>query len=395
MNYPADPVELLKQLISIPSVNPMGRDVDGEEYLEKRMTEYLAGWFDAHHIPFRQMEVAPRRSNVVGLLSCSPDAPTIMLDAHQDTVPVEGMTIDPFLPTIESGKICGRGACDVKGGMAAILSAVARLASQKSPLPINVVISCCCDEERGQTGIKHLIQSWQEPGPTPRPLFVTKPTMAVIAEPTGLDVVVAHRGATRWRIVTRGVSAHSSDPSRGESAIYKMAPILSALQKYATQLQTERAGHRLCGKPTLSVGLINGGTSVNVVPDQCWIEIDRRTLPGENAAEVMQDVESFLRERVAVDFEMLPPTTISMPLSDVGNEQLAEQLGAAVEKVTGRRAFIGVPFGTHASTITAANVPAVVFGPGSIEQAHTKDEWLDIEQLEQASECFYQFLRSF
>ena len=141
-----DTLEILKTLVSIPSVNPMGRDLSGHEYYETRVSDWLCGFFAERDIAHERIEVVPGRSNVVARVDAGADRPTVILDAHQDTVPVDGMTIDPFDPVVRDGKIYGRGACDVKGGMAAMLHAVARLASERPERAAHVVLSCTCDE---------------------------------------------------------------------------------------------------------------------------------------------------------------------------------------------------------------------------------------------------------
>ena len=215
--------------------------------------------------------------------------------------------------------------------------------------------------------------------------------MALIAEPTELDVVVAHKGATRWKIRTRGRACHSSDPSKGVNAIYRMARVVECLEEFAAKLPTQIPPHALCGSATLSVGRIEGGLSVNTVPDECTIEIDRRVIPREDTTGVMDQVGEFLRERLDFEFEMLPPWMRAPALPDDVNLPWADRLLESVRAVTGRGEKIGVQFGTHASRTAAAGVPSIVFGPGSIAQAHTKDEWIETRQLEQAVEIYYRF----
>jgi succinyl-diaminopimelate desuccinylase len=147
----------------------------------------------------------------------------------------------------------------------------------------------------------------------------------------------------------------------------------------------------LCGGATLSVGRITGGASVNIVPDECAIEIDRRVIPGEDHAEVITDLKNFLERRLDFELEFEPPWLNGPALNNDKNAWLSEPLLACIEKVAGPQRAIGVPFGTHASRTSAAGVPSVVFGPGSIDQAHTKDEFIEIEQLEKAAEVYYQF----
>ena len=384
-----DALEILKQLIAIPSVSPMGRDLTGPEYYETRLTEFLAGFFKDLGVEYEVIDVVPGRSNVVAIYRADKNAPTILMDAHQDTVPVDGMTIDPFDPVVKDGRIYGRGACDVKGGMAAMLSAFSRLVKENPDNANNVVMSCTCDEEATVMGIKDLVKLWSD-GENRSQMLGKRPDVSIVAEPTEMDLVVAHRGATRWKIFTSGVACHSSDPTKGVNAIYRMAKILSALEEYADMLDSLVKPHSRCGSATLSIGLISGGISVNTVPDTCEIEVDRRVIPGEDGLQVMEDVREFLKQRVDFDFEFSEPWIIGTALPDDTNDDLGNNLLKQINAVTGGGVKVGVPYGTHASRIAEADVPAVVFGPGSVAQAHTKDEWLDIGQLEQATEVYYQ-----
>jgi acetylornithine deacetylase len=176
-----------------------------------------------------------------------------------------------------------------------------------------------------------------------------------------------------------------------------MAPVLVALQRYAEQVAPRMGNHPLLGPATLSVGLISGGVSVNTVPDRCVIEIDRRLLPGEEPRDALRHVQEFLEDQLGetAGLEHGAPMLASAGLSERENGPLAEQLCGVIEGVTGSCARTGVPYGTNAPLYAAAGVPTVVFGPGSIEQAHTADEWVDVEQLHQATEVLYQFAASY
>ncbi|QDT46917.1 Acetylornithine deacetylase [Symmachiella dynata] len=385
-----DPVELLETLIAIPSVNPMGRDVSGPEFGEARMTAFLEDWFADLGVAIEKFEVLPGRFNLLARYDAGPDRPTILLDAHQDTVPVDGMTIPPFEPAIQEGKLFGRGACDVKGGMAAMLAAFARLVTQRPAGAANVVMSCSCEEEAEALGVKDLVKLWSEPG-RGIPSLKTAPDVAVVAEPTGLDVVVAHRGATRWKLRTTGRACHSSNPDEGVNAIYKMGQVLSGMQAFTAHLKQAIPAHPLCGPATISVGRIEGGLSVNTVPDRCEIEIDRRVIPGEDGFAVIAETEAFLRKNIDVDFEMLPPWITGISLSDEHNAELADRMLKTVAAVADPHKKVGVAYGTNASRIAASGVPAIVCGPGSINQAHTEAEWIDINELRQAAEIYYRF----
>lgn len=385
------PADLLKKLIAIPSVNPMGRDVDGPEFLEGRMTEYLESWFQDLGVEHRRLELEPGRCNVVARYEGRVERPVTLLDAHQDTVPVEGMTIPPFEPNEENGRIYGRGACDIKGGMASMLTTFARVVRERPADCGDVIMSCSCDEEHSMGGIMDLAKRWTD-SPDPADWLTRRPDLAIVCEPTLMDIVVAHRGVTRWKLVTQGRAVHSSKPAEGVNAVYRMAEVLKHLHDYARELEQTSRPHPLCGTPTLSVGRIGGGISVNVVPDECWIEIDRRVLPGENQSQVMAQVQAWLQKRVDFEFEMQPPWCVVGPLSDRLNGDLADQLLTHVESVVGPRQRIGVAYGTNAAATDAVQVPTVVFGPGSIEQAHTRDEWIEAKQLDEASEILWRFL---
>ena len=387
------PQALLKQLIAIPSVNPMGRDLEGPTIYEGRMSDFLVRFFTERAIECERISVSAGRDNVIAHVAGASGLPTILLDAHQDTVPVDEMTIDPFDPVVREGRIYGRGACDVKGGMAAMIWAIDRLVREGGGNHPTVILTCTCDEERGQLGAADIVRLFGEANVKRSRWLRSTPDMIIVAEPTDLNVAVAHRGATRWQLRTHGKAAHSSDPSRGENAIYRMAKLISVLEEYAGELATSPA-HPLCGPKTLSVGRIEGGESINIVPALCTIEIDRRVIPGEDRLEVISQVDAYLRARLDFDFEMLPPTSISHALSDDNNGDLAARLIVASSSVCAASRIVGLAFGTHAARYAQAGVPSVVFGPGSIEQAHTKDEWLDTQQLEQAGEILFRFLTS-
>jgi acetylornithine deacetylase len=173
-----------------------------------------------------------------------------------------------------------------------------------------------------------------------------------------------------------------------------MAHALPAIERYQWNVVGHLASHPLCGRPTVSVGTIRGGASVNTIPDLCTIEIDRRLCPQEDAQEARQHLMSYLAQSLDVELEHDAPFMEGMALSDEGNGQLSELLASIVRQIVGDCDRIGVPYGTDAAFLASAGIPTVVFGPGSIEQAHTKDEWIDLAQLEQAAEVYYQFARA-
>jgi len=407
-----DVVHVLSDLVRIPSVNPMGRPVSGDIYYEHRVTGHLEALFLALGLPVERHTVAPLRDNIVtrveGDVPPERGGKIVMLEAHQDTVPVEGMTIEPFTPKIERNRLYGRGSCDIKGGMSAMITAVARLSKEKPAGRPTVILACTINEEHGFTGATHWAATYsgKRPdsghGPEVAPpagrseLLPRVPDAVIVAEPTKLNVVVAHKGAARWRCTTRGIATHSSQPHLGDNAIYHMARVLPVLEQYAKEVVPKLASHPLCGHPTLSVGLISGGISVNTVPDGCTIEIDRRVLPVENAQAALTHCLDYLQSKLGDGVPVVhePPFMLTRGLADSDNGELADRLGSVIRRHGGPGERIGVPFGTDAPHFAATGCPTVVFGPGSIDQAHTADEWIDLDQLKTAAEILYDFVKA-
>jgi acetylornithine deacetylase/succinyl-diaminopimelate desuccinylase-like protein len=262
--------------------------------------------------------------------------------------------------------------------MAAMLAAFARVVREKPRGAANVHMACTVDEEHTFLGVQRLVEGG------------LKADMAVVAEPTQLHIVHAHKGATRWHLFAVGRACHSSSPDLGVNAIYRMGRLLVGIECYAEKLRVSRFDP-LLGPPTISVGRIEGGTSVNTVPDRCRIEIDRRLIPGENPQAAPNDLATFLKEEAGIDFpfEYTAPWLSAPALSPDGSDDLVARLGHAIDSVTARHRVMAVPYGTDASTIAGAGIPAVVFGPGDIARAHTCDEWVPLDEVEQASEILY------
>lgn len=367
---------LLADLVRLPSVNPMGQDAQGLPYFESRVTAYLDNYFHALGVPYTRQPVAPERENIVARLESPGATTTILWEVHQDTVPVVGMTIDPFAADIRDGKLYGRGSCDVKGGMAAMLAAFTRLALERPAGAANVILACTVDEEHTFLGVQELMKQG------------LKADFAVVAEPTLLQIVDAHKGVARWKLRTAGRACHSSRPDQGVNAIYRMGHVLAAIDQYAAELSARPAHPRL-GPPTISVGRVEGGVSVNTVPDACVIEIDRRLLPGETGAGARDHFVARLRELTTAEFTCDPLWMACPALDPSKADAVRHRLGQAINAVEGSHTVIAVPFGTDASTVSEAGIPAVVFGPGDIKQAHTKDEWIELSQVERAAEILY------
>lgn len=372
-----DVVELLSELVAAPSVNPMGRPASGSPYFESRMTAVLEKWLSGRGLALSRQSIAPERENLLAVFRNPASRVHLLLEAHQDTAPVEGMTIPPFEPRVEDGRLYGRGSCDTKGPMTSMLLALARLAKEKPASAANVTLALTVDEEHTFLGAAELVRRG------------IKAEGAIVAEPTKLDVIVSHKGALRWETVTRGRACHSSAPTEGINAIYRMGPVVEAFASLARELN-EAPKDPLVGGPTLSVGRIRGGSAVNVVPDHCVIEIDRRLVPGEDPAAVYEMAKRYLAERVDEDsFSFMPPWLSLEPLSAEANQAIAASLSRSINRFHQGHRTRGVPFGADSAVFARAGIPSVVFGPGDIAQAHTKDEWVELDQVARAVEILF------
>ena len=379
-------IRLLSDLVALPSVNPMGRAALGPDHLEGRVSDYLERWFRDLGVSVRRESIAPGRDNVVARYDAPGARRTVLFDVHQDTVPVEGMTVAPFTPEIRAGRLYGRGACDIKGGMAAMMTAFARLVRERPEGSASVVLACTCDEEFTHIGSSRLATQ------------LDGVDLAIVAEPTLLDIVDRHKGAVRWKIRTNGVACHSSTPQLGDNAIYRMARVVGALADHAATLARSEPDPVL-GPPSLSVGRIEGGVSVNTVPDRCEVEIDRRMIPGETPEGCRDRVRRAVVEALGSHdgVEFLPPWVIMPTLAprEEANRHRVEAIAAAIERAAGRRPAVrGVPYGTDGGPLGESGLPCFVFGPGDIAQAHTVDEWVELDQVRLGAECYFEIARS-
>ncbi len=399
---------IASELVRIPSVNPAmvggspaareragggpGDDalaqipLPGAGAGEAGLADYIERFFRDIGVSVERQKVAPGRWNVLARVPGDGAPRTILFDAHQDTVSAFGMDIPPFAGEIREGKLFGRGACDVKGGMAAMLFAMRRAAAEKPKGAASVVLACTVDEEHGFRGVQRLLASSWNPA---------KPVMAIVAEPTLLDVVIAHKGLMHWEISTRGVSCHSASPELGDNAIYRMARVVSALEEYAGSLK-EGPNHPLLGRATMSAGLIHGGTSTNVVPSFCAVEIDRRLVPGESPADAFGGCREAVLRELGTDFPVVfhEPWLIAPALNTPPDAEVARIAEEGAASVRGERYPRGVPYGTDAAVLSAGGIPSVVLGPGDIAQAHTRDEWIALDQIEKAAEIYFHIIRT-
>jgi len=309
-----------------------------------------------------------------------------------DTVSVAGMTIEPWNPEIRDGKMYGRGSCDTKGGMAAMMHAAASLVADRVTPPCDVVFAATIDEEYAFRGVVALCENVFPPTAT-----ALQADAAIIAEPTLLQPAIASKGVVRWKIEARGKSAHSSKPHLGVNAIEHIAHLITAIERDSVELSKQ--SHPLLGEATCSIGVIHGGVQVNFVPDRCEIEIDRRILPNENVETVLahyqQLLDSVASRHPAMDAIMHPPMLCDLPLETDANSDAVQTIVRVLDQHGLETKLIGVPFGSDASKFGALGIPSMILGPGSIDQAHAAVEYIECAQVIQAAEIYRTFMIEF
>ena len=368
--------KLLRELVALPSVNPAFLPAGDSHAGERRVAEFLAATGAQAGLDVEFKTVFPDRANL--LLRLAPAGKVrqrILLAPHLDTV-----NADPgqFIPKSRHGRLYGRGACDTKGSVAAMVCAVCELArAGDRPANTEIVFAGLVDEENAQSGSRALAAGG------------FRADLAIVGEATRLQVVTAHKGSLWLRLETRGKAAHGSRPELGRNAVHKMVKVVDLLEtRYAAQLARRR--HPLLGSATVSVGVIAGGTQANIVPDRCSIQVDRRTLPGETLAGVRREIGALLRQNkleATCQGDKLAPC---LPLETDARKPLVQQFLDSTRQLKPA----GVHYFCDASVLAHGGIPSVVFGPGDIAQAHTADEWVDLSEVEQALMMLTRFLRS-
>jgi acetylornithine deacetylase len=374
----SDTAKLLNELIALPSVNPAFLPPGDRWAGEGRVADFLAVTAARAGLEIEFQKVLPGRVNLIARLRpAGKVARTILLAPHMDTVPPAHE--DQFVPRKQGDRLFGRGACDTKGSVAAMLSAVTKLAKSKQrPKETEIIFAGLVDEESAQAGSRSLARSR------------LKANLAIVGEPTSNQIVTAHKGNIWLQLDTHGKSAHGSRPELGRNAVHEMARIVDALETdYAAALRKRRR-HPLLGHATVNVGTIRGGTQPNIVPDSCVITVDRRTLPGETESGVEREIKTLLtRKKLRATFSMARAEPC-LPMETAAKIPVVQQF----LRSAGQRRPVGVNYFCDAAILAEGGIPSVVFGPGDIAQAHTVDEWISLRSLERAAEMLVQFLRS-
>ena len=376
-----DVVELLQKLVRIDSRNtrpldsPGPRDSD-EEAICAFLKDHL------HCIGFQTavQYAAPRRPQLMAWNSQNQAWPTLVFQAHMDTVGTDGMVIDPFAAELRDGRVYGRGACDTKGGMAAMLVAMERL--QRLQLPLNLMFIGTCSEETGCEGAAQLdLGSWPIDG-------------IIVGEPTSNQPVIAHKTNILFELIATGKAAHGARPEAGCNAVYRMLDVINCLR---SEIIPQLAAHEAAGfnGSTLSLGMINGGTKVNIVPERCSAFMDLRLVPlTQKPMDVLEGILLQVRRVTGIDVE-LAWTHLSPGFSISRQHFLVKSLCDGLSE-SGVEPEVGtVSYCTDGGVFAERGCNVVVCGPGDILNAHGAEEYIEVAELQQAVEIFMNTAKKF
>ena len=360
-------VEVLRELIRRPSQNPPGNEKVVAEYIHNTMKDWGFG-------PQYVYKPEPERPSVVVVYKGTEGKPRLVLNGHIDVVPEgdpERWSVPPFEGIFKEGKIYGRGACDMKGGVAAAIIAARAIKESGVKLRGDLVLQFAMGEETGEAGTKSMLEEgfggdW-----------------AIVLEPSDMRVMTAEKGLAWYHFNLKGRPTHASRPHQGINAINKAVKLISAIQRYHEEIGNRT--HPLCGKAVCSVTMIKAGTKENVIPESCWLAIDRRIIPGEAVEQVDEEIEAIVRRLYEEDPDfncewkrVMVYESAEIPM----DHEIAEVVSKHTEKVIGH---VPPPGGTIASTdqrnfINDAGIPAITWGPGW-GKSHEFDEYVEVSQV--------------
>ena len=366
-------IETTQSLVRLASVNP---GYDSESRGEAEVVEWLLNWGERHGLSTTAPEVFPGRRNVIFRLS-NGEGPHLLLNGHTDTVAVDDMGIPPFAAELRDGRLWGRGAADMKGPLACMLHTLLRLREQPESWRGRVTLACVVDEELGFAGIRHFLAEERA--------F----DYAIVGEPTRFEVVRGCKGCLRFYVRAYGKAAHSSTPEKGISAIHAMAQAIIALGEHFTK-SLSQIHHADLGHSTGSIGLIEGGTGINIVPEVCEVKVDVRLVPGQS----WQDTYAAIQQAVKASNSKVRWEFDSEPMADSpfcldASHELVHMACAAI----GAGGSQVVNFSCDASKIAAAGIPCLIFGPGDIAEAHTAHESISLADLDRGVETYASIAR--
>jgi len=376
----ADLIQLTQDLVGIPSINPILSD-DPDLRGEHRMAEFLGQRLQKAGFSVSLPGNIPGRPNVMAKMGLSRPSRRLIIEGHLDTQGIHGMIVPPFEGRIEGGRIYGRGACDMKGPMAAALvNLTPTRLQQYADAGVELVFIGAVGEETGNLGAIELASSG------------VGADEILVLEPTDLHIVHAHKGAFWFEVEIQGLAAHGSNPSKGLNAIKAMTPVIEAIEE---QVSKSDCASKLLGRPTVNIGTIRGGSSVNIVPDRCVIQVDRRTTPGEQGSGILNSIRASLEVMVSRGiFKGFELRTIKegVPFETGADTSLVRRLSAACEESGVKAVTEGAAWYSDAGPFSKTCREVAVFGPGSIAQAHTADEFIEIAELIKGAHIIDRFL---
>lgn len=362
-------LELLQQLIRIPSVNPLLAPDDGTG--EQAIAEFARDWLTSRGVEAWMDEVAPGRFNTVSQTGEN-TGPVLVACGHLDTVHTSGMEIPPFEPNVEGTRVFGRGSYDMKGGVAAVMAAAAALARAK--LAGRFMTALVADEEYGSLGAQDFVRRYRADA-------------CVVLEPTehGMqELITAHKGFVWLEVVTRGRAAHGSRWDEGVSAIAAMAPIVAALDAFDRDVLRTRT-HPLLGPASMHAGVIAGGSGFSTYASECRLKVERRSLPGETPEQVLDEVRRLAGPDAEVTVVLAQP-----PLAVSDDSHIARCARQAMKRVTGvEPRTAGVWYWMDAALFSQAGMATVNFGARG-EGAHAAIEWVDLDTVVQSARALYE-----
>jgi acetylornithine deacetylase len=375
----SDPaIRLLRDLVAINSVNPtLVPGAPGEQ----EIAAAVAAEMRRVGLEVSIETVAPSRPNVVGVLEGRAKGRTLMFCGHTDTVGVTGMR-DPFVPMERDGRLFGRGAQDMKGGVAAMIAAAGTIA-QKGLASGRLVVAAVVDEEHSSIGAEALVKNWRADG-------------AVVTEPTDLAIAVGHKGFAWVAIEVAGRAAHGSRPADGQDAILRLGRVLGRLEVLDAALQA-RPPHPLVGTGSLHASFVEGGRELSSYPDRAILQMERRTLPGEPEstaiAEVREILDALLREDPT--FRASASAMFSRPAYEVpAGHELPQALASSLAKIGAAAKITGASFWTDAAVLGHAGIPSILFGPGGAG-LHSTEEYVSVADVLVCRDALVELARQF
>ncbi len=383
MNYQIDRDDLIKtlqEMVQIDSVNP-GLSADGAG--EREMAAYMGERMRAMGMHTHVYEVAPRYWNAVGLLKGTGGGRSLMLTGHMDTVGVGSMQ-EPFSGEVRDGKLYGRGSCDMKCGLAAILGAVKALQDAGLRVAGDVYVAGAADEEYLSRGSEQLASAYRVDG-------------VIVAEPSGYYLVRAHKGFIWFEVKTSGTAAHGSDYENGVDAIMRMGRFLVELEKLA-ESQQQSTPYPLLGPPSLHASLIEGGVELSTYPSSCTVKIEWRTIPGQSEEALKGELWAIIERLKAQDpgFQAAVKTLfVRHPFQVPEDAPIVQSVYRHTSRVLEQEPqFIGMGGWADTSLFERAGMDALIFGPAG-DGAHADVEWADLDSLEKTASIFAEIILDF